>query len=144
MKRLENSQFKCVLSPKLRRSLTTFVGASTIATALALTACTASSPYPYQALHNAESAIGNADQERVSDYALPELSQARKKLTEARAAAQAKDMAAAKRLANESEVSAQLASARATQIKASLVNDDMIQNIDMLEQEMQRNQGDNP
>ncbi|UTA48930.1 DUF4398 domain-containing protein [Simiduia sp. 21SJ11W-1] len=118
-----------------------FFGVSIIAILLSLTACTTNAPHPYRALQSAESAIENADQERVSDYALPELSQARKKLTDARAAAQEKDVASATRLANESEVSARLALARANKIKAKQVNEDMIRSIEMLKQEMQRNQG---
>lgn len=110
--------------------------------ALIFSACTTAPPAPTQALSAAQSAIDTADQERVSDYALPELSQARDKLTAARTAVLNKDMLLARSLAEESRVSAELASARARKLKATRINEDMLESIETLKQEMQRNNGD--
>lgn len=103
-----------------------------------LTAC-ASTPPPNQALQAAEQAIATAEQARVADYASPELSEARDKLTASRAAIQQKNMVLAQRLADESRADAQLASAKAEAAKAKVVNDDMQKSNVTLKQEMQRN-----
>jgi len=109
---------------------------------LFLVACSTTPQPPYLALQSAESAIDNADQERVSDYALPELREARDKLTAARAAVQQEEMDLAKNLADESRVSAELASAKAERIKAAEVNNDMKKGTLDLRQEMQRMTGE--
>lgn len=124
-------------------AITALVKAGAVALALSLVAaCTTAVPVPNLALQAAESAIENADQERVSDYALPELREARNKLTAARAAVQKKEMILAKSLADESRVTAELASAKAGQIKAAKINEDMKKGIVTLNQEMQRNTGE--
>jgi len=107
-----------------------------------LAACATVTPAPNLALQAAESSIENADRERVSDYDLPELGQARDKLTAARAAVEDNDMVLARRLADEARVSADLASAKAGKMKATRINDDMIESIETLKQEMHRNNGD--
>jgi hypothetical protein len=122
--------------------LHTILKQAIVVTLITLGACASVAPAPSQALLAAESAIDNADQERVSDYDLPELGQARDKLTAARAAVQKEDMPLAKSLADESRVSAELALARARQMKAAQVNDEMLESIETLKQEMQRNTGD--
>ena len=50
-------------------------------------------------------------------------------------------MEQAKRLAEESRVNAELASARTAELKAKAVNDEMKKSTDTLEQEMDRNTG---
>jgi hypothetical protein len=122
--------------------ITSLVKACAVAMAFSLVACATTAPVPNLALQAAETAINNADQERVSDYALPELGEARHKLTSARAAVQAKDMVLARNLADESRVSAELASAKAEQIKANEINENMKKSIQTLNQEMQRNNGE--
>jgi hypothetical protein len=109
--------------------------------ALCLSACASTPQPPTAALQAAESAIADADQARVADYALPELSEARQKLNAARVAVQDQKMILAERLAQESRVDAELASAKTELTKAQAVNDQMIKSIDTLEQEMQRNSG---
>jgi hypothetical protein len=121
---------------------TTISSLIAVVTLLTITSCATPPPPPTQALQAAESAIENADQERVSDYDLPELSLARNKLTAARAAVSEKNMVLAKSLADESRVSAELASAKAAKIKAGKVNEDMHKSIETLKQEMQRHNGD--
>ena len=109
-----------------------------LGSALALGACAAAPQPPSSALQAAESAISTAEQARVADYASAELTLAREKLAEARTAVQREDMLQAEYLAEESEVYAELASARAEEAKAKAINDDMQKSIDTLRQEMRR------
>lgn len=108
---------------------------------LVLVACAAVPLPPTQELQAAEQAISNAEKARVADYASPELGEARTKLTAARSAVQAENMVLAQRLAEQSRVEAELASAKAEAVKAKAVNDEMKESIDTLKQEMQRNTG---
>lgn len=105
---------------------------------LALAACASTPQPPTQALQAAESAIESAEQARVADYASSELTLAREKLNAARAAVRNEDMVQAGYLAEESRVHADLATARAAELKSKAVNDEMQKSIDMLKQEMQR------
>lgn len=107
-------------------------------------ACASAAPPPDRELQAAESAITSAEQLRVADYAAPELNQARLKLAAARVAVQDNDMTGARRLADESRVSAELASAKAEMIKARTVNEEMSASINILREEMQRNTGVRP
>lgn len=110
--------------------------------AFMLVAC-ASAPVPPDAeIQAAELAITSAEQERVTDYAPQELRQAREKLGAARVAVQSEEMELALRLAHESRVSAELASARTASMKAREINDEMQAGINTLEQEIRRNSGD--
>lgn len=108
---------------------------------LVLAAC-ASTPLPPTAeLQAAELAITGAEQARVMDYAVEELNQARTKLASARSAVQDENMVLATYLAEESRVSAELATARTEMAKAKAVNDEMQVSLDALRQELQRNTG---
>lgn len=142
MKILRKALCKQFLPPSITTALIAFVKAGVIAMAALLVACSTTLPVPNLAMQAAESAIDNADQERVSDYALPELREARNKLTAAREAVREEDMLLAKSLADESRVSAELASAKAEQIKAEKINEDMKKGIRTLNQEMQRHTGE--
>lgn len=142
MKILRKALCKQFLPPSITTAFIAFVKAGVIAMAALLVACSTTLPVPNLAMQAAESAIDNADQERVSDYALPELREARNKLTAAREAVREKDMLLAKSLADESRVSAELASAKAEQIKAEKINEDMKKGIRTLNQEMQRHTGE--
>ncbi|MEN0035671.1 MAG: DUF4398 domain-containing protein [Cellvibrio sp.] len=106
-----------------------------------LAACSSPPKAPDQALQAAELAIANAEQARVADYASPELGEARDKLTAARAAVAKEEMLAAARLAEQSRVDAELATAKASAAKAQEVNDELHKNVNTLEQELQRNSG---
>lgn len=108
---------------------------------LLLSACAAQAVPPNQALQAADSAISNAEQARVADYASPELGVARDKLAAAKAAVQREDMLLAERLADQSRVEAELALAKSQATKAKVVNDEMQKSINSLKQEMQRNTG---
>ncbi len=109
---------------------------------LMLGAC-ASVPQPPTAdLQAAELAIANAERARVADYASVELSEARDKLRAAHSAVEQENMVLARRLAEQSRVDAELASARAETARAGVINDEMRESTDTLKQEMQRNTGD--
>jgi hypothetical protein len=114
--------------------------ASVAVTLLLLAAC-ASPKAPTHALQAAELAIASAEQARVAEYASLELNEARSKLTAARNEVKNENMVLAERLANESRVNAELASARTGAAKAAEVNDEMKQGTRDIEQEMQRNTG---
>lgn len=108
---------------------------------LLLSACAAQAVPPNQALQAADSAISNAEQARVADYASPELGVARDKLAAAKVAVQREDMLLAERLADQSRVEAELALAKSQATKAKVVNDEMQKSTNSLKQEMQRNTG---
>lgn len=112
--------------------------AAPVAAMLLMAAC-ASTPAPTSALQAADQAISNAEQARVADYASPELTAAREKLTAARAAMQDEKMTLALHLAEQSRADAELATAKAAAARASAVNDDMRKGNTTLKQEMQRN-----
>lgn len=112
-----------------------------LAGVLTLAACASAPVAPTQSLQAAEQAINTAEQARVADFASLELSQARDKLAAAKVAVQKEEMILAKRLADESLLDAQLATARAGELKAKKVNEDMKEGTKVLKQEMDRNTG---
>ena len=116
--------------------------AAAMAVVLTLGACASAPQAPERELQAAEQAIRSAEQVRAANFASLELREARDKLTAARAAVQQEKMNHAKRLAEESRVNAELASARTAELKAKAVNDEMQKSTDTLEQEMDRNTGD--
>lgn len=129
---------RIALNPGLRRSV---ANASGLVAALLLVACASTPPEPKLALQSAEQAIAAADRIRVADTVSPELGEARAKLAAARTAVQDQRMVDAERLANESRVDAELASARIQTSKDLAVNIEIQRSTDMLSQEMQRRQG---
>ncbi len=112
--------------------------------ALLLAACATTTPEPLLAMKAAEQAIATADRTRVADAASPELSESREKLAAAQEAVKSKHMLEAERLAMESRVDAELASARIELSKAVAVNDEMKHSTDTLSQELQRSAGAKP
>ncbi len=108
---------------------------------LALAGCATPPVPPTEALQAAESAISNAEQARVADYASAELTTARQKLALANTAARNDQMVKAEYLAIESRTHAEVALAQAEELKAKAVNDDMQKSIDTLKLEMQRATG---
>lgn len=109
---------------------------------LMIGACATVPQPPTAELQAAELAISNADRARVADYASVELSEARDKLRAAYNAVQQEKMVLALRLAEQSRVDAELASAKAEAARARKVNDEMRKSTDMLKNEMQRNTGE--
>ncbi|TAJ54686.1 MAG: DUF4398 domain-containing protein [Nevskiaceae bacterium] len=112
-----------------------------LAALLLATACASAPLPPTDALQAAELAIRTAEQARVADHASPELGEARDQLTAAQAAVQQENMVEAQRLAERSRLSAELATAKAEQAKARVVNEELQKGTDSLKQEMQRNTG---
>lgn len=112
---------------------------ASVAAQFLMSGCASAPKAPTDALQAAESAIANAEQARVADYASPELAQAREKLLNAKLAVEKEDMTRARWLAEESKASADLASARAASAKAKAVNDELQKGNNVLEQELQRN-----
>lgn len=108
---------------------------------LILSACAAPALPPTSALQAAQTAITNAERAQVADYASPELGVARQKLTDANAAVAEEDMLRAERLAEQSQVEAELALAKSQAVNAKKVNDEMLRSNTSLRQEMQRNTG---
>lgn len=129
----------------LPRSLLRVASITAAVSVLALAACASNPPEPTVAMKAAEQAIAAADRTRIADAASPELSEAREKLTAAQAAVQDEKlqdrMVVAERLAVESRVDAELASAKNEAAKAKAVNDEIKQSTATLSQEMQRNTG---
>jgi len=115
--------------------------ATALAGALMLTAC-ASAPAPTAQLQAAQQAIAAAERTDASRHAAAELGAAQAKLASANTAVQAKEMEAAARLADESRVEAELATARTASVKARMVNDEMKRSTGTLIDEMQRNEGE--
>ena len=108
---------------------------------LFLSGCASAPKAPNEAIQAAELAIATAEQARVADYASPELGEARQKLSAARLAVEKKEMVSAERLAQQSKVDADLATAKASAAKAKAVNDELQKSNSVLQQELQRNTG---
>lgn len=111
---------------------------------LALAACASTPMPPSEELQAAQLAINSAEQERATDFAPLDMKRAHDKLGAANAAVVQEDMALALWLADEARVSAELASAKASESKAKAVNDEMQQSIQALQQELNRNSGNRP
>jgi hypothetical protein len=106
-----------------------------------LGACASEPPAPTLAMQSAEQAIATADRARITDESSPELHEAREKLAAAKLSVQQQQMAQAERLAQESRVDAELASATMDTAKAKAVNAEMVRGDAVLQQEMQRKDG---
>lgn len=116
------------------------IAAVAVLVLLPLSACSSAPPVPTASLERAERTIARAEQARVIQFAPAELTQARSKLQQARSAVRQKDMRQAERLAYQASLDAELAIARADLVQANTANDDMQENIDIIQQEMLRNQ----
>lgn len=115
-----------------------------VAGVLILAACASTPPAPTASLVAARSAIADAEKAGAGRYATPELAEAREKLAAANNAVDQKSMLGGKRLAEESRVEADLASAKTAEAKATVVNEEMMHSNDALIQEMQRKSGEQP
>jgi hypothetical protein len=105
---------------------------------LLMGACASTPPAPELALDAARIAILNAEKADAAQFASGDLGEAREKLALADDAVRNEDMLVADRLAQESRVQAELASARTAAAKAVSVNDEMRRGADALAEEMQR------
>ena len=112
------------------------------AAAVLLGACATTPPAPPTAsLNAARQAITNAEQADARQYASTELDEANQKLAMANRAVTTESMIEADRLAQESRVVAELASARTESAKAAEINREMGRGADALNEELRR-QGD--
>ncbi len=113
--------------------------AASLAAAMLLVAGCASVPLaPTASLNEAKLAIQAAERDDASHYAAAELDKARQKLIQADKAVAAKNMISARRLADESAVTAKLAAARTEATKAAAINEEMSLGADALVEEMKR------
>jgi hypothetical protein len=108
---------------------------------LLATAACASTPIPETNMQSARQAIANAERVDAASLAAVELGEARSKLSAAEQAVTQKKMLEAERLADQSRVAAELASARTGAAKAKAVNADIEKSTATLVEEMQRGTG---
>ena len=111
---------------------------------LAIAACASVPLPPTDALQAADIAVANADKENGTQYAPLEMRTAREKLAAAHDNAKKddeKNMANARRLADEARADADLAASKARLGKADAVNKEMQKSGDALRQEAQRGSG---
>ena len=109
---------------------------------LMLGACASTPPAPSANLQAAQQAIAAAERGEAARYAPGELGEAHAKLTLADTAVTEKKMVLAEHFADQSRVDAELASAKASAVKAEAVNDEMKRSNSTLVDEMKRGSGD--
>jgi hypothetical protein len=105
---------------------------------LLFAACASAPPAPTASLNEAKLAIAAAEKVDANHHATAELDEARQKLVLANNAVTAKNMVLASRYAEESTVTAMLATARTEAAKAQAINDEMKRGAKALIEEMQR------
>jgi hypothetical protein len=101
-------------------------------------ACASAPLKPDSAMDAAKVAISNADKAGAGQFANAELAEARERLLLADNAVRDEDMVVAERFARESQVQAELASARTAAAKAAVVNREMERGTEAMTEEMQR------
>lgn len=121
-----------------RRALRPMLAAGVAGMLLLVGACASAPLAPDSALDAAKVAISNADKAGAGEHANAELAEARARLTLADKAVMDEDMVVAERFARESQVQAELASARTAAAKAAAVNRDMARGTEAMTEEMQR------
>ena len=109
---------------------------------LMLGACASTPPAPSSNLQAAQQAIAAAERGEAARYAPGELSEAHAKLTLADTAVTEKKMVLAEHFADQSRAEAELASAKASAVKADAVNEEMKRSNSTLVDEMKRGSGD--
>lgn len=105
---------------------------------LFLAACATVPEAPHAALAEARVAINTAEKDNAAHYASPDLTEARQRLAQANTAVASQHMLEADRLAHQSRIAAELASARTEAAKAEEVNAELIEGADALDEEMRR------
>lgn len=112
--------------------------ASLTAVIVLSSACAATPVAPEAALADAREAIASAEQAGARQHAGAELDEAQQKLLLAEESVSNEKMIDAERLAYESMVVAELASARTESVKAAKINKEMDRSADALSEELQR------
>lgn len=105
---------------------------------LLFAACATVPEAPHAALAEAKVAINTAEKDNAAHYAGADLTEARQRLAQANTAVASKHMTEADRLAHQSRIAAELASARTEAAKAEEVNHELIEGADALDEEMKR------
>ena len=113
-----------------------------ISLGLLFSGCSTTSTSPALQINAAEQSLIDAEQARVAEYALPEMQDARVKISGARTAVQNKNSLLAQRLAEQASVDIRLATAKSELAKEQAANKKIKKNIHVLKQEMNRNTGD--
>lgn len=111
---------------------------TTIAAVFVLTACASTPQQPPQSLADARQAIATAEQSDARQYSSAELDEARRQLSMAERAAGLERMTEANRLARQSQVAAELATARTGSAKALEINRELRRSTEALIEEMRR------
>lgn len=125
-------------STRTSPSVRLLVAAGLTTVLMLVAACASTPPAPVAALDAAKVAILNAEKADAGHFAGDELGEARQKLAAADTAVLVKEMMQAERLAQQSRVQAELASARTEAAKAAAVNKEMERAAVALTEEMQR------
>jgi uncharacterized membrane protein YeaQ/YmgE (transglycosylase-associated protein family) len=120
------------------RALHPLITAGLMGIFMLLGACASAPLAPDSAMDAARVAISNAEKTGAGQHAAPELGEAREKLARADEAVRGEEMQMAERFARESQVQAELASARTAATKAIAVNEEMKRGADALAEEIQR------
>jgi len=120
------------------RALRPVMAAGVAGILILVSACASAPLTPDSALDAAKVAISNADKAGAGEHANAELAEARARLTLADSAVKEEDMVMAERFARESQVQAELASARTEAAKAAAVNREMERGTEAMTEEMQR------
>ncbi len=113
-------------------------GAGLAAITLLFAACATVPEAPHAALAEAKVAINTAEKDNAAHYASADLTEARHRLALADRAVASEHMLEADRLAHQSRIAAELASARTEAAKAEEVNDELIEGANALDEEMRR------
>jgi uncharacterized membrane protein YeaQ/YmgE (transglycosylase-associated protein family) len=120
------------------RALRPLITAGLTGVLMLVGACASAPLVPQSALDGARVAISNAEKAEAGQFAGAELGEAREKLSMADNAVREENMVEAERFAQESQVQAELASARTAAAKAASVNEEMKRDADALTEEMER------
>ena len=123
---------------RMGRALRPLITAGLACVAIFFVSCATPPLVPDSAMDAAKVAISNAEKAQAGQFASAELGEAREKLALADNAVRDEKMVAAERFAQESQVQAELASARTAAAKAAAVNKEMERGADALTEEMKR------
>lgn len=128
---------------KIHRNYRLLTAAALAGAMLLVAACASAPTAPPASLNEASLAIEAAERVDASHYANAELDEARQKLMSAEKAVMAENMLLANRYAEQSTLTAELATARTEAAKAAAVNEELRRGAIALLEEMQRT-GDQP
>ncbi|HSM68115.1 MAG TPA: DUF4398 domain-containing protein [Xanthomonadales bacterium] len=103
-----------------------------------LSACATVPEAPHAALAEARVAISTAEKDNAAHYASADLTEARQQLVQADRAVATEHMIEADRLAHQSRIAAELASARTEAAKAEEVNYELSKSAAALDEEIRR------